>query len=177
MRGKSFAIKQAKRIATHYFPDIKKVTKKKLRKIAIDLGKVAKDLNIKIVSHDFSDDISGVFIRENNDLFIGVNNRHPEERKRFTIAHEIGHYLLHSSDILHYDTAHLDSPTMVLYRANGNLSPNETNANAFAAELLMPEEYIDKCVKLGILEIGSLADIFKVSEDAMRYRLANLGYI
>lgn len=177
MRGKSFAIKQAKRLASRYFPDLEKLTKHNLNKIAIDPEKVAKDLRIKVIYHDFSDDVSGLFLREGSDLYIGVNNGHAEERKGFTIAHEIGHYLLHSSDIFHYDHLPPDSPRTVLYRENSKSGPNEVEANAFAAELLMPEVLIKKCVDLEVLEISTLARVFRVSENAMRYRLTNLGLI
>lgn len=177
MRGKSFAIKQGKKLATKYFPEPSTITKENLFSLAPDLDNIASDLNVTIIDYNFSDEVSGVFVREHNNYYIGVNKNHHPHRKRFTIAHEIGHHVLHSTDTLHYDTTNLDAPNIVLYRANEQNSYNEVEANAFAAELLMPDSIIDKCVQLEILSIDKLAEIFQVSTEAMRYRLTNLGYI
>lgn len=177
MKGKNFAIKQAKKLATKYFPRPEFVDNRNVGEIYLDLNKVSSDLNIKIVDFDFSNNFSGVFIRDNNSNFIGVNEGEVEERKRFTIAHEIGHFVLHSEDPLHYDKENLESPTVVMYRGNTPNNYNEVEANAFAAELLMPEELVDRCLQLGINSITELSKIFKVSDDAIRYRLINLHYI
>lgn len=177
MKGKNVAIKQGKKLASKYFPDPSEITKDNMYQIVPDLNAIAYDLNISIIYHDFSNDISGVFIRDKNNNYIGINEHDTPARQRFTIAHEIGHHMLHSTDTLHYDNIPLDVPPVVLYRSNNNSNYNEVEANAFAAELLMPDDVIEKVIQLGVEVIDELANIFKVSPDAMRYRLINLGYI
>jgi Zn-dependent peptidase ImmA (M78 family) len=177
MRGKTYATRQAKKLWEKYAVDPALITKRNLKKIPINLEKVVNDLGVTIIEHEFSDDISGLFLREDKALYIGVNQGHHDHRKRFTIAHEIGHYILHADNVLHYDTNSLDSSSVVLFRSEGPRDLNEIEANAFAAEFLMPEPLIKRCIELSILSTDRLADVFQVSEAAMRYRLINLGYI
>src|SRR3954470_4270018 len=68
---------------------------------------------------------------------IGINSSHPETRKRFTIAHEMGHLVLHQ-----LDQVHVDKQFLVKLRddiSSQAIDPHEIEANAFAAALLMPE--------------------------------------
>ncbi len=167
------AARQAKRLLAQAGFDIDKIDVTK--KFSISVEQIAKKLGIKIIPHAFSDDISGVFFKKDGKLFLGVNKKHHENRQRFTIAHEIGHYILHSTDVLHYDNEpDLDG---VYFRAEDIYSDNEREANHFAAELLMPSELIEKCIQADIKSISQLAARFNVSEEAMRYRLINLRYL
>jgi Zn-dependent peptidase ImmA (M78 family) len=56
-------------------------------------------------------------------------------------------------------------------------NPTEREANYFAAELLMPGELIEICIQANIKSTQELAARFKVSEQAMTFRLINLGYL
>ncbi len=90
-------------------------------------------------------------------------------RQRFTIAHELGHF------ILGHGGAYRDNPDEF---SLANHNPLEIAANRFAAELLMPEDVLNYLVvKEGISDIAKLADILQVSQIAMQYRLKNLGWI
>jgi len=129
-------------------------------------------LGIQIVPYPFPEGISGVFFKKDGKLFLGVNESDAENRKRFTIAHEIGHYILHPSSLLHYD-----KPNMIHYRSTQVLGPLEREANYFAAELLMPEDLVKQCIERGIRSVAELARRFQVSDEAMGYRLANLGFL
>jgi len=144
--------------------------------ISTDLEKIANCRNINIIYRDFSDDISGVFFKKDGKLYLGVNKTHFETRQRFTIAHEIGHHILHTDDILHYDDFEKKNEEMY-FRADKIRSSQETEANFFAAEILMPAALIASCVENGIEYVDSLANSFNVSPEAMRYRLTNLGYL
>lgn len=100
---------------------------------------------------------------------IFVNRTEGETRQRFTIAHELGHYAL-------------NHPGEQLDRANSyqayQYDPKETQANAFAAELLMPDFVVDYLIKdENIKSVETLAEMFEVSENAMRFRLKNLGWL
>ena len=172
MKGKKTAIKMAKKLAAQYIKEDDSPDRYR-----INVKQVAKDLGISLVNHDFPGGMSGVFIRQGDELYIGVNKSHSTQRKRFTIAHEIGHYILHSEDVIHHDNVNLESPDIVLYRSDSVSGHNEVEANAFAAELLMPEQLIDDCIDAGANTIDGLARAFNVSPDAMRYRLINLNYL
>jgi len=174
MRGKANAVKQAKRLLAQLGITPIKFNYSKKNGCEVDVTDIAKCLNINIVYDSLPDNISGVFIIKDKKLALGVNEGHSQTRQRFTIAHEIGHYLLHSNETLHYDKNTTDSE--IFFRSDVS-SLNEIEANHFAAELLMPRDAIEKGINEGITSTTVLADLFHVSEDAMKYRLINLGYL
>lgn len=140
---------------------------------------IAKSLGIKAYdTNDLQDDESGVIIKENGQYIIYLNQKHSARRKRFTIAHEIAHFLLHKS--------YLDEKEELIQRnkqplarqgmARGslkNLTPKELQlekeANHFAASLLMPEEIFTKIWRQSS-SIEEVADYFLVSTHAANMR-------
>lgn len=88
-----------------------------------------------------------------------------ERRRRFTIAHEIGHFLLHPERVAP------ERDGLV----NAAMQRQEHEADQFAAELLMPEHLLRRAVQDQGADAGRLADRFEVSEAAMRLRLRRLG--
>lgn len=143
--------------------------------------KCAKKLGVDVNSIDMDDNISGLFVIKNGKAFIRYNkNQKNNKRNRFTIAHELGHYVLHKHFQLIIDK---DRQEKVMYRDNNSSSGDmhrEREANAFAASLLMPkfilEEEIEKIPK-DVNIIPFLANKFKVSEQAMSIRLSNMGLL
>lgn len=117
---------------------------------------------------------------------IWINKTMPETRQNFTLAHELGHIV---NDILpnieKYDMP-INDNYETLYR--GKISNTmEIKANNFAAQILMPSIFINKEAKKLIQAddfneftikqvIQRMADRFRVSYDAMKWRLINLGY-
>ena len=159
-----------------------------LDSIPIDVNRVAKSLGLKIIPHDLAGDISGVLILNDGSGTIGVNPSHHPVRKRFTIAHEIGHFVLkHQRE----GALFIDQPKkhMVMYRDSKSSTgehQQEREANAFAAALLMPKILLKKQIAdipfvftdaPEFSKIQKLARDFDVSTDAMAFRLANLGYL
>ena len=101
-----------------------------------------------------------------------VNSTHARTRQRFTAAHELGHYIYHR-DLLESGVGDTRA-----YRAEGTSLPNpniqiqhERQANAFAANLLMPSHLIRELREKGIAEVRKLAEALDVSEEAMRIKL------
>ena len=94
-----------------------------------------------------------------------MNTNHPAVRQRFTLAHELGHA------VLHHGSKHID------YRRNFSApdDPREVEANKFAAELLMPEGEFRGVWASRYADRARVAAYFGVSEDAAKYRAANLG--
>ena len=118
-------------------------------------------------------EISGMLEKNGNSFLITVNANDPATRQRFTLAHELGHYMLHR----HLVGDGLDDNRV--YRStsagkyhNTQIGPREeTEANRFAASLLMPGEAIRREVAKFGKDPAKLADIFGVSKQTMSIRL------
>jgi Zn-dependent peptidase ImmA (M78 family) len=149
-------------------------------KAPVPVQRIARDLNIDVRFSPTREDVSGALVVKSGAAFIAVNDTHHENRQRFTIAHEIGHFCLHNPK----EGVHFDEDFLV-YGRNGKSSlasdPQEIEANQFAAELLMPQQFLmtDFSSMKGALEdiVMRLAKKYKVSPQAMEYRLANLGLL
>ena len=98
-----------------------------------------------------------------------INSNHNIKRQRFTMAHELGHYMLHRGKNIEFaDTTFFRSEDM---------DSVEYHANEFASRLLMPEDKLRKLIAEDkIKNIGELALRFNVSSAAMKYRVISLGY-
>lgn len=130
---------------------------------------VAEMLGIQVIREQMDDEVSGFLEKRGGRWVAGVNSYHHRVRQRFTIAHEIAHYVLHrkkQSEFRDHTFA----------RRNDDRSDMEREADQFAAELLMPEAEVRGSVDKGLRNLNDLARHFDVSTLAMRYRLDNLGY-
>lgn len=114
---------------------------------------------------------------ETGAAYVLINSDKPRVRRRFTIAHELGHLAL----------GHLLGGQVIVDETVRGKSPHEQQANAFAAGLLMPAEGVRGTVKRLKERLGDPPDpldwivwlvaSFGVSEQAAAYRLANLRMI
>ncbi len=121
----------------------------------------------------------GKIIRGNTKTLIKVNSDIKfEERKRFTIAHEIGHYLLHNK--LELDVHNETSNSLNWFNSTEQQAKKgiqEWEANDFAAELLMPEALVRKETfrkKFSPDLVKHLSTRFKTSITSIIYRLLSL---
>lgn len=144
----------------------------------IDTFGLARSLGVVIVQSHMPEDVSGMLIREGASLTIGLNKDQQRNRQRFTVAHELGHLRLHRGRPLIVDSAvRVNMRDATSARAT---SREEMEANRFAASLLMPEHMVlGEVRKVGGADPDEmrreLAKRFNVSEEAMGYRLVNLG--
>lgn len=144
----------------------------------IDLEKISKFLNIDVQKEDMHDEISGLFVIKDGNSYIRYNSHQDKNRQRFTIAHELGHSVLHKETPLFVDKKN----ERIMYRNSDSSTGEirkEREANAFAAALLMPSDFIRKewqNIPSEELPVEYLAKVFQVSSQAMSFRLANLGY-
>ncbi|MBX9463597.1 MAG: ImmA/IrrE family metallo-endopeptidase [Aquamicrobium sp.] len=142
----------------------------------IKLGQLARDLGVAIKVSSMGTGISGQISREGNQYVIRVNRNEARERQRFTIAHELAHYLLHRNVI---DSSPEGITDTVLYRS-GKPEQIEFEANRLAAEIVMPISLVEKEVQQrfrGVVTettIESLASRFEVSKAAMEIKLSTL---
>ncbi|MCS6284411.1 MAG: ImmA/IrrE family metallo-endopeptidase [Nitrospira sp.] len=145
----------------------------------VNLERLADYLGATIQREMIEDDVSGMVFKHKGRYIIGINDRHPETRKNFTIAHEMGHIVLHQ-----LDQVHVDKKFPVKLRddvSSQAIDPHEIEANAFAAALLMPEALLKKDLSEIDCENedqrNDLAEKYGVSRQAMNYRLMNLGFL
>lgn len=156
----------------------------------VDVEKLAQSLGLQVRYQYAEDSLSGFLVKDANTgrNIIGVNNGHSLNRKRFTIAHEIGHYILHEKEFLHVDRTNADFQIRLRNEeAHKGTDVDEIEANLFAAEILMPADFLQKdLVEIGNLslqedngmdKLDNLAKKYGVSFPALNFRLINLGYI
>jgi Zn-dependent peptidase ImmA (M78 family) len=143
----------------------------------VPVEKIAEGYGIEVRYEPAEDELSGALIRKHNEVVIGVNASHHPNRQRFTIAHEIAHFLLHDGVDVHVDQDFRIN--LRDRRSSEAVSREEIEANRFAAELLMPTEFIEQDTRRlqSIDEAAKqrLANRYRVSKHAMGLRLANLG--
>lgn len=149
----------------------------------VPVEQIAKDRGLPVVYDDLGSEVSGVLYRRNGTEFIIVNQQHHEHRRRFTIAHELGHADLHETK------TYLDGSASLRFRDGLSATGTDTEereANRFAAALLVPAAWARvRFIELvtgpdPLIEgaaITRLSHVFNVSEQAMRLRLVNLGLI
>jgi Zn-dependent peptidase ImmA (M78 family) len=145
----------------------------------IPVEQIAATLDVDVRPEPLEGGLSGMLYRaQDGHVVLGVNSAHARVRQRFTIAHELGHFLLHR------DTLHVDGLVRRDETSSLAIDTKEIEANAFAAELLMPRDLVLERVeellpKSGVADparlVSNLARTFGFSEQAMDYRLANLG--
>lgn len=149
--------------------------------LPVNLNRVVECLGLSLNEKPLENEYSGFLaVKEKT---IVVNLRHPPVRRRFTIAHEIGHYQLHRRNE--------DIPVFIdraVYHRKESVAGvdhlMEMQANTYAAGLLMPEalldEYLEDHPALDLekpADIKTLAEEFEVSRPAMEFRLINLGFV
>ena len=144
-----------------------------------DLTTVVEEAGLRVIGADLpEDDLDGaiLFVAEHEAAVALINRAKPSLRQRFTLAHEYGHLLLHRNraEIWERD----------LFRAN---TPEERQANAFAAAFLMPKPLIERMYdeygfsrkRKALPMYGWLVMMrrLQVSPHALAWRLYNLDYI
>jgi len=135
---------------------------------------VAHKLGVQVFDWDFPDEISGIYVSNGLTACIGVNDHHPHKRQRFTIAHELGHLVYAEDQDLFVDFTNAEFATQV---TESKQQEKETRANQFAADLLMPKEWIRQDVGQGPLDVTVLAKRYEVSEQSLWFRLINLKLV
>lgn len=171
---KSPSAKQATKVLAEY----------RIQTVPVPVDEIAVALGAKVSYEPFDekDEISGVLYRTDDRVVIGINSTHPKTRQRFSIAHEIGHLVMHKGALF------VDKTVRINRDANSSkaVDQKEIQANQFAAELLMPEslvlEEVNKRLKKKsklseLVLIDDLAAVFGVSAQSMEFRLINLGIL
>lgn len=145
----------------------------------VNVEELAKKLGVDVRYEPFEGGLSGALYRAaDGHAVLGVNDWHVDVRKRFTIAHELGHWLLHPDELFVDGILKRDGDSSLAIRSH------EIEANAFAAELLMPRKLVLEEINEILARnatpdarrlVKQLASTFEVSEQAMQFKLMNLG--
>jgi len=136
----------------------------------VDVHAIAHALGIEVaVDRLLPDDISGKIeaIGSSGKYRATVNGKHSETRQRFTIAHEIAHYVLHRSLI---GDGIVDD---AMYRSKQG-SEIERQANSYAATILMPAPLVREMYRAGVKSYPKMAALFDVSPEVARIRMKEL---
>lgn len=145
----------------------------------VPVERIIKSRKIVLQYAPLEEDLSGMAYIKDGVGIIGVNALHHPNRQRFSAAHELAHHILHADVIK--ESVHVDKGLRVLFRddvSSLGTEPMEIQANAFAAELLIPGNLLATALEGGGVDIEdearveALARRFRVSPAAMRFRLS-----
>lgn len=146
----------------------------------VPLDRIVRAAGVIVQYAPFDGELSGMAFIKNGQAMIGVNSLHAATRKRFTLAHELGHIVLHRP-VLEAGGVHVDKG--ILRRdslASEGKDDQEIEANSFASELLMPEPLLAAALDGRNLDfedeeaVQVLAKRFNVSATALLYRIRRL---
>jgi Zn-dependent peptidase ImmA (M78 family) len=150
-------------------------------RVPVPIHLVAQRLNLTLEAAALGDKVSGMLVVEGDQGAIGYNSAHARVRQRFTISHEIAHYLLHAR---RSGKAQLFIDKQVTYRRDdqspAGVNREEIEANQLGAALLMPRGLVRQEIRAQDLDLDDseaidlLAKRFQVSTAAMSNRLQNL---
>jgi hypothetical protein len=135
----------------------------------VSVMEIAEELGVKVWRSPMPENVSGKLFPDrihggSSGYSIVVNAAETISRQRFTMAHEIGHFILHREDV---GEGVIDD---TFYRSKLS-TPMEREANAFAADLLMPFGLIETLQRQGLNTPLQLAKALNVSLVAMKIRL------
>lgn len=141
----------------------------------VPIDKIAHSYGVNVQYAPFDDALSGMAFIKDGISIIGVNSLHHPNRQRFTIAHELGHHVMHKE--LLQSGVHVDKVVLKRDKVSAEgIDSKEIEANAFAAEILMPGEWIESLI-LGGLDVNDEAKIMmlakqvKVSTAALQFKI------
>lgn len=138
----------------------------------VNVEGLAEALGVDVHYAYLQPETSGMLENRGGDYVITVNARDPATRRRFSLAHELGHYMLHRhlvGDGVDDDRAYRSTEQGRYH--NTLIGPKEeTEANRFAANVLMPHDLIEREKReKGLLELAAEEQARAVSEIAQRF--------
>ena len=153
----------------------------KIQAPPVPVQRLARGCGARIVLVPGNDNnIDGFLFRNGSEVVIGVNRDRASVRRRFTIAHELGHMRLHEQGPVHVDRG-------FRFQLRSGVSSKGTDweemeANRFAAEILMPIDFLRHDLERQEFDLAddnkfkALARRYGVSTQALAIRLNGLGY-
>jgi Zn-dependent peptidase ImmA (M78 family) len=137
----------------------------------VDPVTICRRVGLRVLDTALPQNVSGALIKEEGkEPMVVLHYADHSNRKRFTCAHELGHFVKRTSSSSSED---LKMYKYIDFRSDTK-GPDEFFANKFAASLLMPESEVKRSWKSGG-HIIDFASRFGVSVEAARIRLSELG--
>lgn len=152
-------------------PQVREAISGYLAEYPVKLGALAGALGVKVLRSTLPRGVSGQIGQEDGEFVIRVNRHEAKHRQRFTLAHELAHFLLHKDQII----ADGGWSENVLLRS-GQPAKVEYEANRLASDLVIPSDKLAEVVKeyngpMTDEVIEDLARRFGVSTTAMEIKL------
>ncbi|MGY6126057.1 ImmA/IrrE family metallo-endopeptidase [Paraburkholderia strydomiana] len=153
-----------------------------INNVPVDVERVAQAAGATVLFQALESELSGLLLKQEDGVIIGVNSQQARTRQRFTIAHELGHLVMEHQGEMFVDGTVLRRDE----KSSRAIDPLEIEANGFAAALLMPAAWVERELNEGknaspnesaADATARLAKGFGVSVQAMSFRLANLGLV
>jgi Zn-dependent peptidase ImmA (M78 family) len=142
-----------------------------IKAVPLDIGALMELMGIKIIcSNTLPDNTSGILKETELGWVCEVNAKHHITRQRFTLAHQLAHYILHRDD---------ETKEFIDYAYLGKSINNnriELEANEFAINLLMPKADFKYYIQNVSKDSDDVAKYFKVSPLAVRLKVNQLNY-
>ena len=147
----------------------------------VPVDTVARKLGITLTFVPLDEALSGMIFMKGT-AHIVINSLHHQNRQRFTISHEVGHFALHMPEI--GSEVHVDKKFLAFARntkSSEGSDLKEIEANRFAAGLLVPRNHLIQELRGRILDVEdeelveNLAKKFQVSRQMMTFRIAGLA--
>lgn len=147
----------------------------------IDLFRDCERLDFKVLRYPLGEDADlGLVLKRDQDVVIFINTCSRLSRQIFTMAHEIGHAILHISE----EQSFVDDQSTI---SGLSKDEKEQEANYFAACLLMPMDEVERFFDLELpdyekkdlsaMDIARMMSEFNVSYETVLNRLESLGKI
>lgn len=138
--------------------------------VPVDLGKVCEYLGFRYIEvNNFPNSLSALCIEQGGVKYAAVNASHHPHRKRFSLAHELGHWVLGHTHSYSRSDVTIDNPPEPEDSIKNN-AIEESEADEFAGELLVPLMHLKKHISQ-TPDIEKLATIFNVSTQVVSIRL------
>jgi Zn-dependent peptidase ImmA (M78 family) len=140
------------------------------RDAPVNVRGLAEAFGLDVRGEPLTSDISGKIEKRwfGNTYVVTYNSTHSTTRQRFTIAHEIAHFVLHRDLI---GDGIVDN---AMYRSTPQNDPIETQANSYAATILMPAPLVREKFREGVKSFTGMATTFDVSPEVARIRMKEL---
>lgn len=156
--------------------DVREIIEQHQDTAPVRLSQLARALGVPVKAATLGPGISGEIRPQDDGFIIRINRHDPSKRQRFTVAHELAHFLLHADQI---GAGGISDD--VLYRSSLS-DKREAQANRLAADILMPDNLVlasvDEAREKGVGDLVLfLAEQFSASEGAMRIKLEQLGVL
>jgi len=133
-----------------------------VKRAPVPVYEIAEAMGITVVEEELP--VTGILDAEDRDeVRIHVNVFDPPTRRRFTVAHELGHLMLHPLGVEYRD-----------FVTSWNGGKKERQANHFAVDLLMPEWLVRPAFRWFKGDLAGMAEYFEVSQPAMEIRFQEL---